>query len=153
MSDSLWPHDLQLASFLYPWDSLSIGFSKQEYWSGLPFPSPGYLPNPGIKFRSPALQAVFFTSWAITEVSVHRLLHLYFILLIFRLSLWAYKTAQLSSILNYNTSSLHSIAHLNQGIFFLYLSLVTLLKGWFLHTPSTPLDLLTRIWILFPSQQ
>ena len=32
-------------------------FSRQEYWSGLPFPSPGDLPNPGIKPRSPALQA------------------------------------------------------------------------------------------------
>ena len=36
---------------------LSIGLSKQEYWSELPFPSPGDLPNPGIKPRSPALQA------------------------------------------------------------------------------------------------
>ena len=36
-----------------PW---SMGFSRQEYWSGLPFPSPGDLPNPGIKPRSPALQ-------------------------------------------------------------------------------------------------
>ena len=34
---------------------LSMGFSKQEYWSGLPFPSPGHLPNPGIEPRSPAL--------------------------------------------------------------------------------------------------
>ena len=32
-------------------------FSRQEYWSGLPFPSPGDLPNPGIEARSPALQA------------------------------------------------------------------------------------------------
>ena len=36
---------------------LSMGFSRQEYWSGLPFPTPGDLPNPGIKARSPALQA------------------------------------------------------------------------------------------------
>ena len=36
---------------------LSIGFSRQEHWSGLPFPSPGDLPDPGIKPRSPALQA------------------------------------------------------------------------------------------------
>ena len=34
----------------------SVGFSRQEYWSGLPFPSPGDLPNPGIEPRSPALQ-------------------------------------------------------------------------------------------------
>ena len=36
---------------------LCLGFSRQEYWSGLPFPSPGDLPNPGIEARSPALQA------------------------------------------------------------------------------------------------
>ena len=35
---------------------LSMGFSRQEYWSGLPFPSPGDLPNPGIDPWSPALQ-------------------------------------------------------------------------------------------------
>ena len=37
--------------------SLSMGFSRQEYWSGLPFPSPGDLPDTGIKPGSPALQA------------------------------------------------------------------------------------------------
>ena len=36
---------------------LSMGFSRQEYWSGLPFPSPEDLPNPGIKPGSPTLQA------------------------------------------------------------------------------------------------
>ena len=36
---------------------LPMRFSRQEYWSGLPFPSPGDLPNPGIEPRSPALQA------------------------------------------------------------------------------------------------
>ena len=35
----------------------SMGFSRQEYWSGLPFPSPRDLPNPEIEPRSPALQA------------------------------------------------------------------------------------------------
>ena len=35
----------------------SMDFSRQEYWSGLPFPSPRDLPNPGIKPGSPALQA------------------------------------------------------------------------------------------------
>ena len=34
----------------------SMGYSRQEYWSGLPFPSPGDLPDPGIEPRSPALQ-------------------------------------------------------------------------------------------------
>jgi len=35
----------------------SMGFSRQEYWSGLPFPSPGDLSDPGIELRSPTLQA------------------------------------------------------------------------------------------------
>ena len=44
---------------------LSMGFSRQEYWSGLPFPPPGDLPDPGIKpesLMSPALAGGFFTS-------------------------------------------------------------------------------------------
>ena len=40
----------------------SMGFSRQEYWSGLPFPSPGDLPNSGIELGSPALQADALTS-------------------------------------------------------------------------------------------
>ena len=48
--------------FVTPWTvayqvPLSMGFSRQEYWRGLPFPSPGDLPDPGIELRSPALQA------------------------------------------------------------------------------------------------
>ena len=38
---------------------LSMEFSRQEYWSGLPSPSPGYLPNPGTEPGSPELQADF----------------------------------------------------------------------------------------------
>ena len=51
MSDSLRPCGLQPTRLLCPW-----GFSRQEYWSGLPCPPPGDLPNPGIKSRSPTLQ-------------------------------------------------------------------------------------------------
>ena len=40
----------------------SMGFSRQEYWSGLPFPSPGDLPDPGIEPRSPTLQVDALTS-------------------------------------------------------------------------------------------
>ena len=39
------------------WSPLSMEFSRQEYWSGLPFPSPGDRLNSGIEPRSPALQA------------------------------------------------------------------------------------------------
>ena len=53
--------------FVTPWTvayqaPLSMGFSRQEYWSGLPFPSSGDLPNPGIEPRSPAFQADALTS-------------------------------------------------------------------------------------------
>ena len=41
---------------------LSMGFSRQEYWSGLPLPSPGDLPNPRIEPRSPALAKGFITT-------------------------------------------------------------------------------------------
>ena len=53
--------------FVIPWTAahqapLSMGFSRQEYWSGLPFPSPEDLSDPGIKPRSLALQADALTS-------------------------------------------------------------------------------------------
>ena len=56
--------------FATPWTaacqaSLSMGFSRREYWSGLPFPPPGDLPDPGIKLRSltfPALAGGFSTT-------------------------------------------------------------------------------------------
>ena len=53
--------------FATPWTiahqaPLSMGFSRQEYWSRLPFPSPGDLPDPGIKPASPALACGFFTT-------------------------------------------------------------------------------------------
>ena len=52
MSKSLLPHGLSSTRLLCPW-----GFSRQVYQSGLPWPPPGDLPNPGIELRSPALQA------------------------------------------------------------------------------------------------
>ena len=53
VSDSLWPHGLYVAHQA----PLCMGFSKQEYWSGLPFPSPGDLPDPGIELESLTLEA------------------------------------------------------------------------------------------------
>ena len=52
-------------SFVTPWTaacqtSLSMGYSRQEFWSGLPFPSPGDLPDLGIKLTSPALASGLF---------------------------------------------------------------------------------------------
>ena len=49
----------------------SMEFSRQEYWSGLPFPSPGDLPYPGIKPRSPALQADRYANFIHTYSSLY----------------------------------------------------------------------------------
>ena len=51
VSDSSRPHGLQPARLLCP-----RGFSRQEYWSGLPCPPPGDLPNPGTESRSPTFK-------------------------------------------------------------------------------------------------
>ena len=63
LPDSLWPHGL------YPHQvPLSMGFSRQEYWNGLSFPSPGDFPDPGVEPGSPAFQANSIT-WATREAS------------------------------------------------------------------------------------
>ena len=100
MSDSLWPYGLyspwnslgqntgvvslsllQGSSQPRNWTQISYiagGFftswatrEAQEYWSGEPIPSPGNLPDPGIKPGSPALQADSYTNWAIREMNIH----------------------------------------------------------------------------------
>ena len=58
--------------FMTPWTlaheaPLSMEFSRQEYWSGLPFPSPGDLPDPEMEPGSPVLQVFSFTIWATRE--------------------------------------------------------------------------------------
>ena len=67
----------------------SMGFSRQEYWSGLPFASPGDLPDPGIEPRSPTLQADTLTSeppgkpeqdiWCPTKMTPHNLWTFHFL--------------------------------------------------------------------------
>ena len=59
---ALWTTDCQAP--------LSMGFSRQEYWSGLPCPPPGILPDPGIEpasLMSPALAGMFFTTSTVWE--------------------------------------------------------------------------------------
>ena len=46
-----------MSNSVTPWTIQSMEFSRPEYWSGQPSPSPGDLPNPGIELGSPALQA------------------------------------------------------------------------------------------------
>ena len=54
------------ARLLYPW-----GFSRQEYWTGLPCPPPGDLPNPGIKPRSPTLETDPLPSELLGKCEIH----------------------------------------------------------------------------------
>ena len=79
MSDSVIPQTVARQA------PLSLGFPRQEYWSGLPFPSSGYLPNPGIELASPALVSRFFTTEplgkpnTIYTVTINQLLHIIWI--------------------------------------------------------------------------
>ena len=66
VSNSLRPHGLYVAYETPP----SLEFSRQENWSGLPFHSPGDLPDPGIEPMSPALQADAFITGATREADV-----------------------------------------------------------------------------------
>ena len=61
----LWPHGLAHQA------PLSMEFSRQEYWSGLPFPFPGDLPDLGIEPWSPALKTDTFTIWTNREAQVY----------------------------------------------------------------------------------
>ena len=72
MSDSATPWTVALLA------PLSMEFSRQEYWSGVPFPTPGYIPDPGIKatsLPSPALAGGFFTisaTWEAHYIANHK---------------------------------------------------------------------------------
>ena len=75
VSDSLWPYGLWPPRHLCPWD-----FSRQEYCSGLPFPTPGNLPNPGIEpssFVSPALAGGFFITASPGKPKCSYIIYLY----------------------------------------------------------------------------
>ena len=74
----------------------SMEFSRQEYWSGLPFPSSEDLPYPGIEPRSPALQADSFTIWAMREA--HTIL--YSIILFQTRWLFTFPSIDLHGLLN-----------------------------------------------------
>ena len=55
VSNSLWQHGLQSPRLLWPW-----GFTRQEYWSGLPFPSLRDLPNPGTELHLPHCRWILY---------------------------------------------------------------------------------------------
>ena len=79
-------HCVQLSVTPTPWTGahqapLSMGFPRQEYWSGLAFPSPGDVPDSGIELSSPALAGGFFTieppgnSHSVTDIILNMKIH------------------------------------------------------------------------------
>ena len=89
--------------FVTPWtvarqSPLSMGFSRQEYWSGLPFPSPGNLPNPGIKPMSPA--SLLHGRWIVYHWAIGDSLNIYFFL----------KTIDIYSLIVLESRSLKSVS-------------------------------------------
>ena len=69
---------VHLLSFFHTCQALlSMGFPRKEYWSGLPFPSPGDLPHPGIEPRSTYTVTRFFADWATREAHIHTYTHTY----------------------------------------------------------------------------
>ena len=73
--------------FATPWTvahqaSPSMGFSRQECWSGLPVPSPGDLPDPGIEPRSPSLQADVLTSEPPGNTQIYLILYYYYTIIV-----------------------------------------------------------------------
>ena len=105
-SNSLWPHGLYAAQQAL----LSMGFSQQEYWSVVPFPPAGDLPDPGIEpasLTSPALPGRFFTTsttWEALEwmtmaaISVFQSLSLQFSKSFFSSQLWFWIFCRVSGI-------------------------------------------------------
>ena len=77
-----------------PQDPLSMGFSRQEYWRGLPFPPPGDLPNPGTELESPALQenGVLSLTW---EESLEQAMAAHSSILAWRIT-WTEETGRLT---------------------------------------------------------
>ena len=69
---------------------LPMEFCRQEYWSGLPFPSPGDLPNPRGRMKVSSIAGGFFTSWATREALAHSRCSIQVMCLI----IWGKKTSQ-----------------------------------------------------------
>ena len=103
--------------FAAPWTvayqaPLSMGFSRQEYWIGLPFPSPGDLPDPGIEPRSPALQAN-----ALPSKPPGKSIYIYIYMYIYTYNFYIFKYILLYSyILNIHYYLLYAKVTRSQGL-------------------------------------
>ena len=105
--------------------SLSMGFSRQEYWSGLPFPPPGNLPNPGIKPASPASPILQANSLLLSAKPFYKCTLTYSFVYSSANRFWGhfpvvfyYKIAILSILI---ISSVHSYKSLSRYYWYVYL--------------------------------
>ena len=69
-----WKSLSRVRLFATPWTTQSTEFSRPEFWSGQPFPSPGDLPNPGMEPRSPAFFPIWATSYTYACISLYAFL-------------------------------------------------------------------------------
>ena len=111
----------------------SMGFSRQEYWSGLPFPSPGDLPHPGIEPRSPALQADTLTSEPPGKPPVRKIRSLLFL----KLFLYAFPQNNIKIYLLQTSSTCHVSLISNNLQYILFISMYHLLLFFPLNAVST----------------
>ena len=107
--------------FATPWTIQFMEFSRPEYWSGWPFPSPGDLPNPGIEPRSPALQADSLPA----EPHLPQFCWFAFCWLLLRISIFSLLIAQTGF---YGSHCL--FIDFFQGFFFFYVICLFLLICW-----------------------
>ena len=106
---TLWrPHGLWPPRLLWP-----MGFPREEYWSRLPFPFPGDLPNPGIKHVSPTWQEDSFFKFTFSTLSIVFNPSFYFLFIGFESSKWASELNKESPFTEYAVcSDSHHMQHL-----------------------------------------
>ena len=105
----------------------SMEFSRQEYWSGLPFPSPGDLPNPGIKPRSPTSQVDFYqlSHQGSPSYWVVKVFNIFWMYILWKLSIRIYLSSGLCVCIHMYLSSIYLVnlfLHLLLSYFFLTVS-------------------------------
>ena len=138
MSSSVWPHRRQPTRLLCPWR-----FSRQEYWTGLPWSPPGDLANPWIEPRSPALRADSLPAEPWEKPKCHMMgYNFWFLLVLIFWMVWALPWYSLSHILstqsgfNKRGSLNPNFSHRNSWGHFLCYSIWTLYSDAITTWPS-----------------
>ena len=141
VSNSLRPYGLWPARLLCPW-----GLSRQEYWSGLPCPSPGDLPNPGIEPLALALAGGFLTHWATWEALLYAYTHIMtyvhmhiatYVYVHTHTCIWFYSCMIYYVVCTPGFCSLSTMSFWGKIIFLLWGTILYLLRRWAAFLAST----------------